>query len=113
MKIKKDINIQVGERIKAMRERSGFTQEHFSEMIDVSAQYISDVERGNVGISITTLKKMCNVLCVSSDTILFGQQHATNIDHITEKLRNIDPEYLPILQIVINKYLEAIAISKR
>ena len=74
MRIKKEINIQIGEQIKSARERAKFTQEQFAERIDVSPQYVSDLERGVVGVSITTLKRVCTVLGVSSDQILFGSE---------------------------------------
>ena len=40
------MNIQIGERIRTAREVAGFTQERLAEAIDVSTQYISDLERG-------------------------------------------------------------------
>ena len=73
MRVKKEINIQIGEQIKQARERAKLTQEQFAERIDVSPQYVSDLERGVVGVSIATLKRICTTLCVSSDKILFGK----------------------------------------
>lgn len=72
MREKKEINIQIGEQIRLAREQAKLTQEQFAERIDVSPQYISDLERGVVGISIPTLKRACVTLGVSSDQILFG-----------------------------------------
>lgn len=72
MREKKEINIQIGEQIRRAREQSGLTQEQFAERIDVSPQFVSDLERGVVGLSIPTLKRVCLTLNVSSDRILFG-----------------------------------------
>lgn len=72
MRVKKEINIQIGEQIKTAREQAKLTQEQLAERVDVSPQYISDLERGVVGISIPTLKRVCITLGVSSDQILFG-----------------------------------------
>ena len=72
MREKKEINIQIGEQVRIAREQAKLTQEQFAERIDVSPQYISDLERGVVGISIPTLKRACVALGVSSDQILFG-----------------------------------------
>ena len=72
MRVKKQINIEIGEQVKIARENLKMTQEQFAERIEVSPQYISDLERGVVGISIPTLKRACTVLGVSSDWILFG-----------------------------------------
>ena len=72
MREKKEINIQIGEQVRIARECAKLTQEQFAERIEVSPQYISDLERGVVGISIPTLKRACVALGVSSDQILFG-----------------------------------------
>lgn len=40
MQKRKEINIQIGERIKKSREASGYTQEKFTEAIDVSSDYL-------------------------------------------------------------------------
>jgi transcriptional regulator with XRE-family HTH domain len=109
---KKDLNIQIGENIKAIREQIGYTQERFAELVDVSAQYISDVERGNVGISIATLKRIAEITAVSSDSILMGKCVYNDVTLIIEQLRNVDEKYISPLKIIINKYLEAIAMSK-
>ena len=52
MREKKEINIQIGEQVRIAREQAKLTQEQFAERIEVSPQYISDLERGVVGISI-------------------------------------------------------------
>ena len=72
MREKKEINIQIGEQIRLAREQAKLTQEQFAERIEVSPQYISDLERGVVGIALSTLKRLCNTLGVASDQILFG-----------------------------------------
>ena len=66
MQEKKQINIEIGARIKEEREKAGLTQERFSELIGLGPKSVSAFERGTVGISFTTLKKICQVLSVSS-----------------------------------------------
>lgn len=67
MKAKKELNIQIGSRVKTARETMRYTQENLAERIDVSVQYISDLERGVVGASLPTIIKLCQVLHTSSD----------------------------------------------
>ena len=85
MQEKKEINIEIGARIKAEREKVGLTQERFSELIGLGPKSVSAFERGTVGISFVTLKKICRVLSVSSDQILFGQpeQSKNDLDELT------------------------------
>lgn len=108
MREKKEINIQIGERIKAAREKAGYTQERFAEQIDVSPQYISDLERGVVGISVPTLKRLCVCLSVSSDQILFGMVNEVNNLSFAEVLRKLTEEQRAILMEIIQKYVQAI-----
>ena len=55
MATKKEINILVGINIKREREKAGLTQDQFSEMLGIGSKSLSAVERGVVGISLTTL----------------------------------------------------------
>ena len=76
---------QIGPRIKASRKASGYTQEKLSELIGVSVQYVSDLERGVVGTSIPTLIRICNVLHVTSDYLLLGRTaHSAHQDDAPE-----------------------------
>ena len=44
MREKKAINIEIGERVKQVREAAGLTQEAFSEMIGLGDKHISAIE---------------------------------------------------------------------
>ena len=68
----------IGSNIRAARKRADLTQEELSESIGVSPHYISDLERGLVGVSTDTLIKICNTLNVSADFILFGNGSGAN-----------------------------------
>ena len=59
MQGKKQINVEIGARIKEEREKAGLTQERFSELIGLGTKSVSAFERGTVGISFNTLKKIC------------------------------------------------------
>ena len=101
MREKKEINIQIGEQIRIAREQAKLTQEQFAERIEVSPQYVSDLERGVVGISIPTLKRACVTLGVTSDLILFGassQDRNTAIEKRCSGL--VDKDFASLLDIV-------------
>lgn len=112
MKEKKQINIQVGEKIKAARENAGYTQERLAELVDVSPQYLSDLERGVVGASLTTLKSLCETLNVSSDSLLFAEERQKNdLSEEMNRLENVPPKHFAIIKEIINKYLEGISLK--
>lgn len=107
MKKRKDVNVQIGRRIQQSREISGYTQEKLADKIDVSTQYISDLERGIVGTSIPTLIKICNTLCVSSDYILMGKSGQTDVSGILNRLQYLSQDEVKIIENSINLMIEA------
>ena len=112
MREKKEINIKIGEQVKKARENAKLTQEQLAEKIDVSPQYISDLERGVVGISVEKLKNLCIALRVSSDEILFGNYKNKNSAIIFEKISVLSENHVLILSDIVNKYIEAVSSGK-
>ena len=112
MRTKKEINIQIGERIRNAREQAKMTQEQLAEQIEVSPQYISDLERGVVGISISTLKRACVCLCVSSDQLLFGQATDELAVRIAYQCKILKQEQMVLLSEIIQRYVEAIRLER-
>ena len=110
MREKKAINIQIGNQVKKARETCHLTQEQFAERVEVSPQYVSDLERGAVGISIPTLKKVCAVLGVSADQILFGKKSQNRVAAIEERCVEMTDEQFSILMAIVEKYAEAVAL---
>lgn len=112
MREKKEINRQVGARIRQAREASGLTQERFAELVGISPQNVSCVERGLAGVSLTVLKRMCEILSVSSDQLLMGGKGGDNdVDAIAERLRQLSPEQFRVVQEAINRILELTTLS--
>lgn len=109
MREKKQINIEIGEQVRLAREQAGFTQEQLAERIDVSPQFISDLERGVVGVSIPTLKALCLTLRVSADRLLFGAESGENTI-LPRQCKELSPEHARLLSEIIDKYMEAISI---
>ena len=61
---------KMGYKIKLARLEKGLTQEQLSEMLDMSNNYISNIERNHSIPSLETFVKICNALEVTPDKIL-------------------------------------------
>lgn len=109
MRPKKEINIQIGEQVKRAREKNGLTQEQFAELIDKTPQFVSDLERGVSGISIETLKLICEKLCVSSDSILFSgsKSYDRQVGELTDKFRRMSDAEFYIMEQITNAFILA------
>lgn len=110
MREKKEINIQIGEQVRIAREQARLTQEALAEKIEVSPQYISDLERGVVGIALTTLKKLCCALGVASDQILFGTQSQERGIILSNVSKPLTEEQFALLLEMVNCFVKAVNI---
>ena len=109
---RKEINVEIGQRIKEAREKAGLTQERFSELIGLGPKSVSALERGTVGISITTLKRICSVLSIPSDQILFGRTEKNDVSDLMVSLEQLSPVEYRIVKEIVLKLLEAFALKK-
>ena len=62
----------IGERIREERAKLHLSQMEFSESIDISVNFLSEIETGKKGFSSETLYSICKTHNISSDYILFG-----------------------------------------
>jgi transcriptional regulator with XRE-family HTH domain len=60
----------VGETIRTYRKRAGFTQEKLAERADLHHNFIGEVERGNMEISLGSLLKIAKALGVRGRDLL-------------------------------------------
>lgn len=91
-------------RIRQARENMGYTRERFAEKLDVSVSYLAELERGRTGISVKMLTKVCNVLGLSADYVLFGAERKEDTFRL-DAIHRIDEKYLPLLDRVIGELL--------
>ena len=71
---------EMGKRVRSRRESLGLSREKLSEYLDVSPQFIADIEYGNKGISIKRFYLLCQVLDVTADYLLAGNVYSNETD---------------------------------
>lgn len=62
----------IGGRIKAARNKLGYTQEALAEKLEVSVGYVSQVERGITKISLDLLAEIATILSCDLATLIEG-----------------------------------------
>lgn len=112
MRKKQGIDSRIGQNIKTVREKAGFTQDRLAELTDVGVPYLAKLETGKVGISLPNFINFCTVLGVSADYLIWGERKENNIEILMERLRRIPERQYDLLEQIINKYLEAIQLSE-
>ena len=109
---RKDLNILVGANIKREREKAGYTQDRFSELLGIGSKSLSSVERGVVGVSLPTLMKICDILHISSNVLLYEPARENNVDSIVLQLKMLSAEQFQIASDVMTKLIEAFLLEK-
>ena len=91
----------IGKRIQNRRKLLGYTQEQMAEMMNVSIQMISNLERGNKSIRIDNLINLCQILHTSTDYILTGKELSCRQDALTEQLSHLSPKDQKMIEMLI------------
>lgn len=99
-----------GNRVKQYREQIGLTKEKFSEMINRTENYISELEKGNNSCSVHTLYQISNALRVPSDKLLYGEKMSDKKENSNKEIlyeiidRCSDEEVKVIKEIIVATY---------
>lgn len=62
----------IGNNIKTLRLSKGMTQEQMAEKLDHSVNFVSLIELGKSGMSVTTILDICNILDTDVNSIFKG-----------------------------------------
>lgn len=66
-------DIDIGERLRGIRESMKMNREEFSEKIDITDSFLGQIERGERALSVRTLRKVVRYTGASADYLLFGK----------------------------------------
>lgn len=74
----------IGRRIRERRLLANYSQEQLAWEADLSPTYISYIENGTKKPSLESLVSICNVLGITLDSLLTGNQIHSNYDYQTD-----------------------------
>lgn len=101
----KDVNMILGERVRAGRKANGITREKLAEQVDVSPRFLAEVEAGKVGVSLQTLKNLSTALCVSTDYLLGLENTGTldGLESLYKQIAAVDEKFYPLLSAILGE----------
>ena len=106
--------LTMGDRIKETRKKAGLTQEQLAERLDVSVEFVSQIERGLKMPSMPLFIKMIEVLNVSADYLLRDTVSTRNLygdKQLSGKLERLTPKQRVALEALID-YLVNFQLTK-
>ena len=97
----------IGNNIKTARLQKGYTQERVAEELNTSDKFVSMMERGQSGLSITTIVNICLVLNIEPNTLFNGiiNYNDDKDNYITNQLSSFSSEDKDFLISVIEYIL--------
>ena len=107
------LNKQIGARVRAKREYLGMTREGLCSYVNISPQFLSEIERGVKGVSAETLYKLCEGLGVSADYVLMGKENFADVSEIAKTLATLDEQYVPLAEALLKTFFTAVALNKQ
>lgn len=63
---------KLGKRIRQLREKKGVSQEFFAGLCDINRVHMSQIERGQINLTIATLNKLAKNLDTTVSALLKG-----------------------------------------
>ena len=96
-------NVEIGNRIRSIREDMSMSREKFSEMIDISEVFLGQIERGECSLSIKTLTNIVAFSGSSADFILYGNDDPNSyINKINIMLKHCSNNTLELIYNLIH-----------
>ena len=102
MKENNNFNIDVGSRIRKIREYQGKTREQIAEAADISSQFLFYIETGRKSMTAKTIVNLAKALNVSIDYMLLGC--ITPTAKIVNELEGLPPDKLSLAEQFIKTF---------
>lgn len=93
--MKKSVEQIIGKRIQKLRKSKGYTQQQFAEMISLSTNYLSDIERGKSSARLDKVVTIINALDCSADDIFIDVTNYNckiRTSRLSERIETLPPE---------------------
>ena len=81
--MKAELQHIIGRNLLHFRNAQGLTREQLAEKVGISVTFYSNLESGNRMMSVPTLCKLAEALCVSTDALLYENHpkaHTRNVE---------------------------------
>lgn len=100
----------VGKKVQDKRLALGLTQDKLAERLGKSLRFVTEIERGAVGVSIETLLALCGALKTTPNDLLLPQEKAPNsdLDWLMHSLTNCPDSVRSTAIEIVRTYLRSV-----
>lgn len=105
----------VGQRLRVIRKKRGFTQEQLAEMTGISPQHCSGIETGAAKVSLPALIQLCNALDTTPNELLLDSVPAAAKPELLREVEAVfsdaSPEELYLMVAQAKSIKEAVRVK--
>lgn len=102
---------EIGLRIRNLREKENISREKLAEIVDLSTNFVGQIERGEKRMGLETLIKISEFLGTSIDYIVSGsipRYYSTEVEEINFLVENCTKRELAIIKNIIKIAIDTI-----
>ena len=99
-------NPELGKRIKLARAKVGITQSELAEMMNMTDNQISNIERGLCEPHAEVLRRISEVLGVSTDSLLFDMVEDGPLVAKVREVEKMPPDIQNQVALIIDSFVE-------
>ncbi len=90
-RVKKELNVQVGRRLREIRENMGYTQFRFAEILGVVEEHYRKIELGSSGLTLEKVLILYERLNIDSTYLIVGERKETfDLDYILTNCSKVE-----------------------
>ena len=103
---KKDLNEEIGARVRQRRKALGYTREYTAERANISVQFLFDIEKGKKSMTALTIVNLAAALSVSIDFLLLGGEKNGERQNKEESSGRQDTEWEQLFSLLVPEQRE-------
>lgn len=73
-RIKKKLNVEIGKRLREVRDNLGYTQSQFAEILGVGEEHYRKIELGSTGLTVEKVKVLYDRLNIDATYLIAGDK---------------------------------------
>ena len=101
--------VEIGNRIRIERENFDMTREKLSELLNISPNFLGQIERGERKMSINTLINISECLHISIDYLFFEKGNINNENVLSSLLSRCSEKEINVIEAIIKLILPHLA----
>ena len=110
--MKSEIQHTIGQNLQEFRKNLKLTREEVAERAGISVTFYANLEAGNRMLSVPTLRRLADVLCVTADSILYEKSENAHIKNIDSMLQTLPPQSVMLAEKLV-RVISAESLSEK